>query len=291
VDITREQEAATVLRLGDGRHLGYAEYGDRAGQPVLYFPGTPGSRLLYPPEEPTRELGVRLIVVERPGFGRSDPLPGRTLLDWPRDVDEFALGLGLDRFPVVGISAGGPYALACGHKLPHRLTRVVVIGGVGPLDVPGALQEMPPIRRAGAIVARRAPWLLKPLLWLTANPQRNPERFFQRMASGMSEVDREAFVRYNLRPRLMRSYAEAMRQGIGGFARETVILSGDWGFRLQEVLVPVDLWHGKKDHNVSLSAARYVAQALPNCRAVFLPNQGHWLFMDRWGEILTALLE
>jgi pimeloyl-ACP methyl ester carboxylesterase len=166
------------IQLRDGRLLGYAEYGDLSGRPVSCFPGTPGSRLLHPPEDPTIACGARLIVVERPGFGLSDDQPGRTLLHWPEDVVEFADQLELKRFAAVGISAGAPYAAACAHTIPQRISAVGIISGVGPMDAPGSLQEMPRIRRAVAIVARHAPCLLRPLLWWTANPQRDIQRFF-----------------------------------------------------------------------------------------------------------------
>jgi pimeloyl-ACP methyl ester carboxylesterase len=277
------------ISLPDGRSLGYAGYGDPAGKPVLYFPGAPGSRLLHPPAGPTTARGVRLIVVERPGFGRSDYQPDRTLLDWPADVVALAAALGIDRFAVVGISAGGPYALACGRLIPHQLTGVALISPVGPADVPDSTAEMPRVRRAGAAVARRAPWLLRPLLWLTSNPHRNPERFFARMKSQNAPVDLEILTRPEVKAMLMRSYLEATRNGLRGFAREAVILANPWGFRPQDVTVPVVLWHGEADANVSLSAVRYLAQTLPHCRATFLPDEGHWLLLEHWEEVLASL--
>jgi pimeloyl-ACP methyl ester carboxylesterase len=278
------------VNLPDGRSLGYAEYGDPSGKPVLFFPGTPSSRLLHPPEGPTTSLGARLIVVERPGFGLSDFQPGRTLLDWPDDVVALADALDIERFAVAGLSAGGPYAVACGFKIPHRLTKVAVISGVGPTDLPGSTREMSRVRQAGAAVARRAPWLLRPLLWLVSNPHRDPERFFDRMTAQNAEVDLAILARPEVKAMLMSSYLEATRAGVRGFAREAVILSNPWGFRPQDVTVPVALWHGEADANVSLSAARHLAEAIPNCRATFLPGEGHWLFLDHWDEILAALV-
>jgi pimeloyl-ACP methyl ester carboxylesterase len=278
------------VRLPDGRSLGYAEYGDPSGKPVLFFAGAPGSRLLHPPEGPTVALGVRLIVVERPGFGRSDFQRDRTLLDWPADIVAFAAALGIERFGVVGISAGGPYALACGFKIPHRLTGIALISPVGPTDLPGSTAEMPRVRQIGAAVARRAPWLLKPLLWLVSNPHRNPERFFARMTAQNAEVDLAILACPEVKVMLMASYLEATRAGMRGFARESVILSNPWGFRPQDVTVPVALWHGEADANVSLSAVRYLAETLPNCQATFLPGEGHWLMLEHWGEILAGLV-
>jgi pimeloyl-ACP methyl ester carboxylesterase len=275
--------------LPDGRSLGYAEYGDPAGKPVLYFPGAPGSRLLHPPEEPTASLGVRLIVVERPGFGLSDFQWGRTLLDWPADVAAFTGALGIERFAVVGISAGGPYALACGCKIAHQVTGIALLSPVGPTDLPGSIAEMPRVRQAGATVARYAPWLLRPLLWLVSNPHRNPERFFERMTSGNAEVDLAILTRPEMKAMVMNSYLEATRAGMRGFAHESVILSTPWGFRPEDVSVPVTLWHGEADANVSLSAVRYLARTLPDCHVVFLPGEGHWLVLSHWEEILGQL--
>jgi pimeloyl-ACP methyl ester carboxylesterase len=278
------------ITLNDGRRLGYAEYGDPSGKPVLYFPGTPSSRLLHPPTEPTTDLGVRLLVLERPGYGLSDFQKGRQLLDWPDDVASFADTMGLDRFPVVGVSGGGPYAAACAFKLPRRVTRAAIACGVGPSDLPGAIEEMPRLRRMGARIARGAPWLLTSALWLAANPQRDPERFFARMVSGNSPVDQEIVSRPEIKAMLVENYREATCRGLCGFAQDSIILSNPWGFRPEDISIPVHLWHGEADANVSISAARYLADSIPNCQARFLPGQGHWLFYECWEEILGTII-
>ncbi|MBN1813278.1 MAG: alpha/beta hydrolase [Anaerolineae bacterium] len=278
------------IRLPDGRALGYAEYGDPAGKPVLFFTGAPSSRFLHPPTEPTKALGARLIVLERPGFGLSDFQPRRTLLDWPNDVAAAADALGLDRFAVAGISAGAPYAAACAYKIPQRLTHVAIISGVGPMDLPGAIEEMPQVRQLGTKVARNAPWLLRPVLWLVSNPHRAPERFYEHMLSGNSDADRALLSRPEMKAMLMRNYLEATRAGIRGFARESIIASNPWGFSPADITVPVYLWHGEDDANVSLSAAQHLAETIPNCQTTFLPGEGHWLILEHWEEILTALI-
>jgi pimeloyl-ACP methyl ester carboxylesterase len=278
------------IRLPDGRALGYAEYGDPQGKPVLFFTGAPSSRFLHPPTGPTEALGARLIVLERPGFGLSDFQPRRTLLDWPEDVAAAADALGLERFAVAGISAGAPYVAACAYKIPRRLTRMAIISGVGPMDLPGAIEEMPRVRQLGTKVARNAPWLLRPLLWLVSNPHRGPERFYGRMLSGNSDADRALLSRPEMKAMLMRNYLEATRAGLRGFARESIIVSNPWGFSPADITVPVYLWHGEDDANVSLSAARHLAQAIPNCQATFLPGEGHWLIIRHWEEILSELL-
>src|SRR5512139_3720722 len=104
------------IQLRDRRSLSCAEYGDPQGKPVLFFHGTPSSRLFrHPDDSIAASLGVRLITVDRPGFGLSDPKPGRILLDWTDDVIELADAFKIERFAVAGVSGGGPYAAACGY--------------------------------------------------------------------------------------------------------------------------------------------------------------------------------
>ena len=111
------------ITLAHGRTLGFAEYGEPEGTPVLFFPGTPSGRLFQHPDESiAASLGARGITVDRPGYGLSDFQRSRTLLNWPDDVEELADALGFDRFPVAGISGGTPYVAACALKIPERLT-------------------------------------------------------------------------------------------------------------------------------------------------------------------------
>jgi pimeloyl-ACP methyl ester carboxylesterase len=117
-----EERTNRTIRLRDGRRLGYAEWGDPDGRPLFYFHGWPGARVEGRlGDEAARAQGVRMIALDRPGMGLSDYQPRRTLVDWPDDVIQLAAAMGLDRFAVLGISGGGPYAAACAWKLSDRL--------------------------------------------------------------------------------------------------------------------------------------------------------------------------
>ena len=278
------------IQLQDGRLLGYAVYGDPVGKPVFFFQGTPSSRLIHPDEDLTRSLGVRLVMMDRPGFGLSDFQPRRRLLDWPSDVAEVADLFGFDRFFVVGISGGGPYVAACAYRIPGRLAGAAIVSSMGPVDAPGATRGMPAIRRAGALVGRHTPCLLRPLIWFTSNPRRNPERFFARNTAHNPPADQVLLAQPGFRKMLMASYAEATRNGIQGYAWEVQILAQPWGFRLEDIETRIDLWHGEEDTSTPPAMARYMDKVIPNCRATYLPNEGHFLLFTHWEEILTALL-
>jgi len=278
------------IRLPSGHRLAYAEYGDPAGKPLFFLQGTPSSRLLHPDEDISRELGARVIVVDRPGFGHSDFQRGRRLLDWPEQLCAVADALGIGRFAIAGVSGGGPYALACAHWIPQRLTAVAVAGGSAPMNTPGLTAGMARERRIGYFVATRLPWLVQPLLWLTNNPRRDLHRFFNRYTADMCPADRAMLAQPEFRTMMMRNYAEATRAGLRGFAHEVVIVARPWGFRLEDIAMEVRLWHGELDTSTPLPMGRYMAQALPHCRATFVPGEGHFVMFTHWREIATELL-
>src|SRR5262245_46760084 len=123
-----------VVRLRDGRALGYAQYGSRDGVPILNAHGGFACRLdVAAADTVATAAGVRLISPDRPGVGLSDPKPGRTVLDWAHDVVELLDLIDVDRFAAMGWSMGGQYAAAVARALPHRVTRVAIIAGPLPL--------------------------------------------------------------------------------------------------------------------------------------------------------------
>jgi len=152
--------------LSDGRQLAYIECGDPVGEPVFHFHGHPGSRLeaLIASDAATR-AGVRLIGVDRPGMGRSDFKPRRRLLEWADDIAALADALAIDKFAVEGTSGGGPYTAACAFKLADRITACGIVAGLGPIHRFGT-RGMMAVNRLQFGLARRAPWLLRPMFWL-----------------------------------------------------------------------------------------------------------------------------
>src|SRR4051794_16679982 len=132
-----------VVRLADGRRVGLAHLGDPAGYPVVVAHGTPASRLGHEfLDEPARARGLRVVCIDRPGMGLSDPKPDRTLSGWAADVAGVADELEFDRFAAFGYSGGGPYALACGARLSERVSAVATMAGVGPVEEPADLEGL-----------------------------------------------------------------------------------------------------------------------------------------------------
>jgi pimeloyl-ACP methyl ester carboxylesterase len=286
-----EHRLNQLISVSDGRRLGFAEYGDPSGRPVLFFPGTPSGRLFHHPDESIAlSLGARIITIDRPGFGLSDFQEGRTVLDWPDDVTALAGTLGLDRLAVVGLSGGAPYVAACAFKIPERLSAAGIVSGVGPTDWPGATEGMQRRRRLGATVARNVPCLVRPLLWRLSNPHRDGEKYFDRIQAQSSERDQGILSQRDVKAMLIENWMEATRAGLRGYAWETVIFSRPWGFSLESISMEVHLWHGDDDASIPLSVGQHVAGAIPSCRATTLAGEGHFLFFDHWRDILAAMV-
>jgi len=263
------------IRLKDGRLLGYAEYGKPDGQPVFCFHGFPGSRLdwtYFRDAYKVEDLNIRIIVADRPGMGLSDFQRGRRMLDWPDDVIELADGLKLDRFAVLGISGGGPYAAACVYKIPERLTKTAIVSGMGPADAPGSTEGTAWTFPGKNSLMRRL------ILALTAmGIKKKPERIESQMIEGLKGPDKILFLENpTLAKRITESWQAALQSGITGTNHEAVLYKCPWEFQLQDIKAEVYLWHGDKDDNVPISVGRYLADNVPHCHANFIENEGHF---------------
>jgi pimeloyl-ACP methyl ester carboxylesterase len=286
--------AGQQITLGDGRTLSFAEFGMAQGRPIFFFHGWPSSRLEAQMVAATAlKLGARIIAADRPGFGLSSFQPGRRLLDWPADVLELAGALGLDRFAVLGVSGGGPFAAACALKIPERLSAAGIVSGIGPPETPGALEQMRPLNRRLATIGRRAPWLFRLVAWPDVRAlRRDPDGYFARAMADMPGPDQATLARAEIRTSLQRAGQEAFRAGLRGPAQENALLARPWGFRLEDIAMKVHLWHGELDRNAPPVMGHHVAAAIPKCQASFYDDEGHASLLANHQEaILGALIK
>lgn len=280
-----------VTELPDGRELAWTELGDPKGSPIIAFHGTPGSRRqIVLDEGPVRSAGVRLIAVDRPGYGHSSFHPGRRLTDWPEDVARLADHLGLDRFGVIGISGGGPHALVCASRLPGRVAVAGIISGVGPLSAPGDEDEMLPANVLISRVARRSTKPLQAIMAVAGVAQRRwPERFVDGMARQMPAPDAEILHRPEVREWFLHDVRHTSSTPGKAAAQDFELFTRDWGFRLQDITVPVHLWQGDVDRNVPLRQARRMAADIPGSALHEVAGAGHLMVIDLIPEILGVL--
>ncbi|HKA38736.1 MAG TPA: alpha/beta hydrolase [Burkholderiales bacterium] len=290
--ITIDDSSARQLTLRDGRRIGYAEFGAAGGRPVLYCHGFPASRLDGRlGHEAALRLDLRLIAPDRPGYGLSDYQPARRITDWPRDVLGLADGLALERFAVLGISGGAPYAIACAAALADRITAVGIVGGLARVDIAANSARMNPFARFSFALARRAPHLSQLFNRALAPALRDSPRWTLRLLSAkLPPPDRKVLADAGTFAIFADAFREGFRQGGRGAALDLTLLAQPWETAPESIRAPCHVWHGEQDTTVPVEMGRWLARSVPGCRASFFPEDGHFsLPVNRIDEILRAL--
>ena len=269
--------------------MAYAEYGDPAGRVVLGCHGSPSSRLERHVEDPEdyRRWGVRFVVPDRPGFGRSDPQPGRRVVDWPDDVARLLDALDVGEFSVLSLSGGAAYALACAAAFGPRVRAVGVLGGAPPPDVPWPWPQWVPRRlRSAAHRPSPAAGLLRPLFAPAALRPAAIPRYLQ---ARLNPADRRVLGRPGVRRILSETFTEGLRNGAAPLAEDRALLFRPWGFPLSSVEQHVHVWHGTQDWQVPAGLGRVLAAMLPRCTAHWLVGEGHFAVFDHAAEVYAEL--
>lgn len=266
----RDGENSTSVRLSDGRSVSYAEYGASAGTPLVVLHGTPGSRLLGELfDDEARRDGVRVLALDRPGYGRSSPWPTRTLADTGEFVAAVLDDAGVSRAGIVGFSGGGPHALALAATRGELVRSVDVVAGA----LPPSLGKPPTAMRLSASVAENAPRLLRGLARL--------QRWVAERASPSLVVsqyttpDGRAALSDDVADLVRRDFVEAFAHHRTGFVTESRLLAREWDFDLDAIDDPVRLWYGGRDANVDAAGARRFAERLPDARFTVFDEADH----------------
>lgn len=302
------------ITLQDGRRMGYAVFGDPAGRACLFVPGYSASRWLAGWTFPSALLhrhGVRLIAVDRPGYGLSTAHPGAGFPAWARDASALADRLGLDRLAVAGVSMGAGPALALAAARPDLVTSTTILSGMPPV---GAGERWAPASRTDALywrLARRAPWVLRKLCaaaaaMMATAARGDADRLIGRVERALPEADLQVFRELlggengesgengeggeggDARAAFAADVRESSLQGGAAMADDLLRYLQPWGFEPADVPGPVRLWHGLDDPKVPVELARRLAARLPRCTPSFVPG-GHFAAFAHRAEILGAI--
>jgi pimeloyl-ACP methyl ester carboxylesterase len=272
-----------AIQLTDGRSLGFCEWGHRGGPVVLAFHGSPGSRLWWPDQEGAAP--ARLVTVDRPGYGRSDPMPGRPVAGWVADVAALTEALGIDRFGVVGWSGGAPYAAAVAARMSDRLTGVCLASSASLtyiLDTTELddedLDNLEAIARDGAKVA-------------TLRYAETLRDWADGVQDGsVADGDTSLFDDPGFAAGFVGSVEEGLRQGAVGAATDWIALLRPWGFSLADISIHVDLWLGAQDVKVDRTAFEAVVRGLSDASFTLWPDAGHFGPARHWADVLAAAI-
>ena len=280
-----------VMTLPDGRELAWLEKGKARGAPVFVFHGTPGTRLQVSfDDKAITASGVRFIAPDRPGYGHSSFHRGRTLADWATDVATLADHLKIERFAVAGVSGGGPHAAVCAGLLSDRVTGAAIVSGVGPMADPELSAEMVAFNKAAVVMAARAPFLLVPVFAFQQYFMRRwPDAALRAAARQFAAPDVELLQRPDVRAAFMDDLRQPSATTAQAGAQDFVLFARDWGFRLQDISVPVQVWHGDLDRNVPFAQGEFMADRIPGAEFHACPGEGHLVVVNHLEEILKGV--
>ena len=277
----------SVLVMPDGRRTRVRELGPRQGSPVVHLHGIPGSCVELACHEPlVDELDVRLISIERPGYGVSDSLDPGSVAGWARDLEAVADALELSRFGLLGCSGGGAFALAGAAALQGRVARVALTGCPSPFSGPEFVEGMAPQNRLVWTLASEGPAALIQVLAPTGS---DPLALVDQMLQSLHAADAAIFDDPAVRLGFRQALVEGLHQGISSVAGEFALVASPWGFDLAQVRQRVDIWHGDADVNIPVSHAWRLFDSLPSSRIHLRAGKGH--FEIHGPELLAHVLE
>jgi pimeloyl-ACP methyl ester carboxylesterase len=277
----------STLTLSDGRTLAFAEWGDPAGSPIIGIHGTPGCRLnRHPDNAKIAATGARAVTFDRPGYGASDRLRGRTVNDVVADVEAIANHLGFETFAVTGGSGGGPHCLAVAAGLPDRVTRAACVVGVAPYDVLGEawFDGMDPenVKEFG--------WALEGEATLEVELSKEAAAMRERIAADpatilgdfeIPESDREILGRPEIAQVMREAITECVRNGVWGWADDDIAFTKPWGFDPATITVPTAVWWGSQDVLVPPGHGEWLAKTIPGALTKIDTGGGHQADPDK----------
>jgi pimeloyl-ACP methyl ester carboxylesterase len=293
-----------IATLADGRKVSYAIYGAESpdAPTTFYFHGFPGSHHEgYLTHSTALKHGLRVIATSRPGYSDSTFQENRSILDYPKDILEIADLLSVQRFTILGVSGGGPYAIACLKEIPReRLVGIGTVAGCMPLSF--STQGMLTMTRIMFNIAPYATaplgWLVNKLLGATARDTEHPEKLEEMMdkeITARSSSDAEIWTKHpDLRRSILQSTRESMKQGGYATAWEANLYGSDWGFKLEDVAVKkgqMILWHGDQDVNVPLRFSEKAVELMPQAELRVIKGDSHMSLVTRVEDFVVSLKE
>ncbi|TDK87142.1 alpha/beta fold hydrolase [Mycolicibacterium mucogenicum] len=283
------------IAVGEDRQIGFAEFGNPQGRAVFWLHGTPGARRQIPTEARSfaSRNNIRLIGIDRPGIGSSTPYQYENVLGFTEDLRTIADTLGINRFAVIGLSGGGPYTLATAAAMPDRVVMAAVLGGVAPLigedGISSGLMELAKIVRPILEVADTPiRWVAGSLIKVIA-PFGSPALDLYARIS--PDGDRNLLSRPEFKAMFLDDLLNGSRKQLAAPFADIVVFARDWGFRLEDIKVPVRWWHGDADHIVPYAHGQHAVARIADAEMYTLPGESHLAGLGVPEEILTKILE
>jgi pimeloyl-ACP methyl ester carboxylesterase len=280
-----------TMSLPDGRTVGYADYGTSDQTAVLWCHGGPGSRLEPEALAPAaRAAGLRIVGIDRPGYGDSTPVPGRTIGQWVPDALALADHLGIEHFATVGVSTGGAYALALAADESQRAIGAIACCAL--TDMRSAELKSLTTRNNPAITEI---WGARDrahaLAIATEAMGADGTKMMSQAGAGPALAESDMALLGN--PEWLAGFLSSLplmfAHGVQGYADDRLADGPGWGsFDVTRVRCPVIVLHGGSDSICPVALAHHTAKIVPGAKLVIHDSLGHFSIMT---EVLPALRE
>lgn len=285
-------EGSVAVR--DGRRLSFAEYGSPRGPAIVWMHGTPGARRQIPVDARAyaAEAGVRIIGIDRPGIGSSTPYLYPDVRDWTADLALLLDALAIDTLRVIGLSGGGPYALAAGAAMPERVRGVGVLGGVAPTRgsdaAEGGIIRLA-VHAAPVLAATRVPLGMALTGAIrTVKPLAGPA--LDLYAAVQPPGDKNLLGRPEFKAMFLDDLLNGSRFQTSAPLADLLLFTRDWGFALDDVRVPVRWWHGDDDHIVPFRHGQHCVDRLPDATMTTIDGESHLGGLGIAQKVMAELL-
>lgn len=279
------------ILLKDNRKLGFSEFGNKEGYPILYCHGSQSSRLeMHYDMSFAVKNNIRIITIDRPGHGISDFNPKGSILDFAKDVKQLTDYLRIEKFSVAGMSAGSPFALGIAYLFPENVCKVGIISGFAPFSLSNKKHLSKEVKMM-LTLAKKIPFLLKMLLKIQAKQlDKNPKKALHGFLKIMSPPDQEILKNNLVMEIIENMFKEAFRNGSEGVAYEiSNLLVRTWEFQLDKIKVPVTFWQGENDNNVPLAWAENMTKKIKGSNLIKYPKEGHLIIFQHAEEMFIRL--
>lgn len=281
-----------LLTLPDGRNVSYSDSGPRTGRCVLLCHGLPGARVQVPSTAVLDTHGIRLIIIERPGLGRSSPQPVRTIAGWSTDVNAVLAAASVDTVTLVGYSAGTPYALSYASLYPERVRCIHLVSGMAP-SAAADIQKMTTMNRLFHSLGNSLPPSMRRTVARAASvligKGERAATFGIKIMRTTFTAAENSFIDAADGVVFRTMLAENFRQGYDGYLVDMGLVTTHWPIAYEQIPHPVYAVYGSDDLITPPSVVQDLQAVLPQTTVSVIPDAGHLMIFTAWDDIISRI--
>ncbi len=282
-----------IIKLSDGRNLSYGIYGSKKGHPTICLHGTPASFFMFETlEDAANKNDILLICPNRPGIGRSSYKHLKNIKEYTKDIKELSEILGINKFSVIGVSGGGPFAYACLANIPHLLVNANFVSALAPINKSNIKKMGRPQKLILKTFSKNKTLASFLLLIIFKYGKRFKHLSLRIFCLHSKKTDMDVLKEDKIRESLIKSSLSAFESGIKGIQLDIELFLSNWDYSIDSNNnIPINIWHGLDDPTVPHEMANYYETKLPSANKFLMPDSGHHWFYKNMDVVFKKISE